>query len=115
MRTIKKSIYYVIGLVYGAFAAYWFPTMLLIAFNYTKGIANNPDGDFARPIGIVLGLLLLVGLFIFGRSVIKTRLLRKTEKWICFSVFALSIIIGTVPVLYVWEEFFYCLTWYLNH
>lgn len=89
--------------------------MLLIAFNYTKGIANNPDGDVTRPIGIVVGLLLLVGIFFFVRSIIKTRLLRTAEKWICFSVLFLSMIVGTVPVLYVWDEFFYCLTWHVNH
>ena len=115
MQNLKKAICYLFSLVYGVLAAYWFPVALLIAFNFTKGIANNPDGEIAIPFGILLGLFLLAGAVIFCICIIRAKLLRNAEKWICLALFALSIMVGTFFVLYVWEEFFYCLTWHINH
>ena len=115
MAKVKKALYFAFALFFGGFAAYYYPAALIVAFNFTHGIANNPDGDIVRPLGVLFAFFLIVVAFFFCRQVIQTETLKKTGKWVCFSVLCFTAIVGTVLSLYAWKEFFYCISWHITH
>ena len=85
------------------------PLVLLISFNYTKGIANNEDGIFFIPFGILclIGLIALnIILMIKAR---KRHGARKYLYWLGLVAAAALSLCLTFPL---WEEFFHCLSFF---
>lgn len=115
MKNVKTVLRSLLILVYGTLVACYFPAFLNMAFNFSKGIANNPDGVITAPIGalIVLGILLVDVLLI--RHTIKSPGMSKKEKWVNIVLFMLATAIGTYLTLYSWNTFFSCFLWLLAH
>ncbi len=114
MTYIKKILKHIIRMLYFFFSSYSLPLFLTIAFNYTKGIANNPDGELLIPFGII-GVLIII---IIDILIIRSHLINvdntKNERIIVLSLSFVSIIIGVLLPVEVWNNFFKCFVFYLN-
>ena len=84
---------------------YLLPLVLMISFNYTKGIANNEDGILFIPFGF---------LFLAGLLILNAVLLRKGRKRHCKQKYLFWLGLGAVAALALcltfsmWEDFFHC-------
>lgn len=115
MKYVKAALRSLLILVYGYLASYYFSGFLNVAFNFSKGIANNPDGVITVPIGILIVLVILLVNVLLVRYIFKSTGMSKIEKWVNIVLFALATAIGTYLTLYSWNTFFSCLLWHLTH
>ena len=85
------------------------PLVLLISFNYTKGIANNEDGIFFIPFGILFLLsLIILNAFLMIRGW-QRYTNRKYLFWLSLGAVAALALCLTFPL---WEDFFSCFAFY---
>lgn len=91
-KLITLSVSLIVNLIYGFGTLYIFPTLLLFAFNRSKGAVNNPDGELFIPFAWFL-LILIPALFIIINLII-TKKIFSSRKYII--LFIAAFIIGGV-------------------
>lgn len=114
MTYIKKIWKYVIMALYFFFSGYSLPWLLTAAFNYSKGIANNPDGEGLMPFGIIGVLIIIIIDILIIRSHSRNIDNTKKEKIILLSLSFISIIIGILLPIEIWNNFFKCFAFYFT-
>lgn len=116
---MKKKVCFLLrsagSFLYFFVSSFVMPIIFLGAFNYSKGIAGNEDGIFLMPFYwlVLLGILALSVFLII-------RLFRTTEvgikiKIIILALYLLAVIVASAICLSLWEEFFRCFVWYIEH
>ena len=96
---------------YGFFSALYTPSFLSVAFNFTHGAANNPDGELSIPIDIVILLtILMIDILIIVKT-IKLTSITKLEKTLIISFFVIVKIIGLMMDQNGWRNFIHCFKW----
>jgi len=88
-KFIKISLPFIFNAGYGFLVFYIFPSLLLLAFNRTKGAVNNPDGKIFVPIALFLIILIPVLFFLINKVIIKK--LFSDKKVLIIFVFAFII------------------------
>ena len=103
---MKKMLYELFRLAAHFFSFCCLPLVLLITFNYTKGIANNEDGILFIPFGIhlLISLIALNVVLLRKRRAGQNRLF-----WLILGVTAALALCLTFPM---WEDFFRCLAFF---
>ena len=114
MIFVKKILKHIITMLYFFFSSFSLPVLLTIAFNYTKGIANNPDGVLLIPFGIIGTLTVIVIDILIVRSYLTNVNNTKTKKNIILTLSFVLILTGILLPVDVWNNFFKCLLFYLN-
>jgi len=70
-KFIKISFPLIFNAGYGYLVFYIFPTLLLFAFNRTKGAVNNPDGELFIPFAWLLMILIPIIFFFVNKAIIN--------------------------------------------
>ncbi len=108
LKIILKNLLYI---VFAFFSAYYIPSILSVAFNFTHGTANNPDGEVFVPIGIIILLTILMIDILLIVKTIKSNNMTKHKKVLTISIFVIVKIIGLMVDQDGWKNFLYCLKW----
>lgn len=108
LKTIVKNFLYT---VYGFFSAYYTASFLSVAFNFTHGAANNPDGELSIPIGIVILLTIITIDILIIVKTIKSSSMKKFEKVLTISLFVIVKITGLIVDQDGWRNFIHCFKW----
>ena len=115
MSKAKFFLKYLLLLVYAGLSSLYTPSNLNIAFNFSHGIANNPDGIISVPIGIAIILTILTIDVLIVVKTAKSKNISKLKK----VFFILSFIIIKIICLTLdqngWRNFIYCLEFKLTH
>lgn len=95
---IKTAILSVANALYGFVSFYILPTLLVIAFNRTKGDVNNPDGKLFVPFGWIC-LILIPLLLVWGNyAAIKRYFASKKHFILAVAALALGAVFAVVLV-----------------
>lgn len=114
MKRLIFCLKHIILALYGFISACFTPAFLNIAFNFSHGIANNSDGAFFAPVGIVVVCLtFLIDVSIFFFTLIKKKS-NKREKIILLVIFCIAKLLGYVVDFNGWKNFILCLQFYFN-
>lgn len=107
-RALKEILYFVCGIISSCIL----PFSLIIAFNYSKGIAyNNLEGVSFMPFGAIIAACIIISYVVL---IIKTAVSKKrsvSEKISVIGLFILSVTAGTVLSVSAWKWFLYCLNY----
>lgn len=95
--------------IYGFISGLYLPSILSVAFNYTHGPVNNPDGEIFIPVGILILLTILVIDVLVIIRTIKSEKMTKHEKIITILVFISAKFIGLTQDQEGWRNFIYSL------
>ena len=115
MRAFKTILKYPLYLLYSFISGFFTPAMLIISFNYSHGIANNPDGTLLMPVGIAMVLSVLIIDLIIVFKTVKSNTISVLEKILVISLFVL------VKILGMWLEpngrrtFIECFLWNIRY
>jgi len=95
--------------VYAFFSSYFTPSILSVTFNFTHGVANNPDGELLVPIGIITIFAILIIDLLFIVKTIKSNNMTKVEKILTIALFVAAKMIGLMVDQDGWRNVFTCL------
>ena len=110
MVKVKNFFKIIACLAYTFLSSYVFPTLLIIAFNFSHGIANNPDGELLMPFGAVSILTILFIDFLIKRKTVISNDKTKAEKLFIILLFLFVKLIVSISIpRYVWNNFFHYL------
>ncbi len=87
---IKISFLLILNAIYGFFVFYILPTLLIFAFNLSKGPVNNSDGELFVPVAWILMLLIPVLFFFINKAIIKKFFLSKKVFFISIPAFVIG-------------------------
>lgn len=115
MYKIKEALCCILSVIYGFIFSYISPVILIFAFNFSKGIADNPDGEVVMPIAWLIFALLILGGFWLLK--IDLRVFKKKQISLIFilAAFLIMLLIGVILSYTVWQELFRCLSWKMTH
>ena len=82
-----------------------------VAFNFTHGAANNPDGELSIPIGIVILLTIITIDILIIVKTIKSSNMKKFEKVLTISLFVIVKITGLIVDQDGCRNFIHCFKW----
>ncbi len=105
MRKLKIILKTLLFMVYGFFSGLSTPYLLMVAFNFTHGIANNPDGEVCIPIGIAILLTILIIDILIIVKTVRSRSLTKFEKVVIISLFVIVKFVGLMVLQDEWRDF----------
>ncbi len=112
MSRIKTVLYPILASICAFGFSFILPVLLEYAFNYTKGVYNNPDGRmFMLPgwLFVIAGLCVCVGLIVKTLAMFR----RKICLIVCFILLILTLcVIGTLLNTVTWEHFITTARWY---
>lgn len=111
MCKLKNLLKILLCIVYGFFSAYYTAAFLNVAFNFTHGAANNPDGTLSIPIGIVILLAILMIDIVIIVKTLKSSNMSKLEKALTISLFVVVKTIGLMMDQNGWKNFIHCFKW----
>ncbi|MBR2861249.1 MAG: hypothetical protein IKB86_05375 [Clostridia bacterium] len=111
MHKLKKLLKTILYTAYGFFSALYTPSFLSVAFNFTHGAANNPDGELSIPIGIVILLTIIAIDILIIAKTIKSSGMTKFEKVLTILLFVIVKIIGLMVDQDGWKNFIHCFKW----
>lgn len=111
MHKLKTILKYLLCMSYGVFSSIYTPSFLSVAFNFTHGAANNPDGELSIPIGIVILLTIITIDILIIVKTIKSSGMTKFEKVLTISLFVIVKIIGLIVDQDGWKNFMHCFKW----
>jgi len=94
MHKLKNIFNITLYTVYAFFSSYFTPSILSVTFNFTHGVANNPDGELLVPIGIITIFAILIIDLLFIVKTIKSNNVTKNEKMLTILFFVIVKIIG---------------------
>ena len=111
MNKHKILLKNILHTIYGFFSACYTPSFLNVTFNFTHGIANNPDGAIFILFGIIIILsILAIDISIIVKN-IKSYTMSKTEKVVTIFLFVLIKFIGLMVDKDGWRNFIHCFEW----
>ena len=108
MHKLKNLLKNLVFTLYGFFSAVCTPGFMDLAFNFTHGIGNNPEGTMFIPIGIAILLAILTIDILIIVKTIKSASMTKFEKVLTISLFIIVKIIGLMVDQNGWRNFIHC-------
>ena len=111
MSKIRFFIKSLLLIVYGGFSSIYMPSFLNVVFNFTHGVANNPDGTISIPFGIIILLVILTIDILIILKTFKSNNMTKLEKAIIFLLFITIKFIGLTVDKNGWSNFIDCFKW----
>lgn len=111
MNNFKLILKNILFIAYGFFSGYFTPCLLDTAFNFTKGICNNPEGAIFVPFGIVALLAILTIDILIIVKTIKSKNMTTPQKVITVSLFVVAKIVGLMQDQNGWKNFVDCFKW----
>jgi len=101
--------------VYGGFSGVYTPVLLSFAFNFSHGIAYNPDGRLFMPFAIALLLAILTVDILIIVKTIKSNTMTRFEKILTILLFVTVKTIGLMVDQDGWRNFLHCFSWHINN
>ena len=111
LKVLLKNLLYAL---YGYFSACYTPVFLGLAFNFTDGVQNNPEGAMFIPVGIIILLAVLIIDVLIVVKTIRSDDMTKLEKTLTILAFAVIKIIGLTVDRDGWRNFLHCLSRHLE-
>lgn len=111
MKKVKFILKNLLFIAYGFFCAYLTPSLLNTAFNFTKGISNNPEGAIFVPFGIIMLVAILAIDILIIIKTIKSKNMTVAEKVITITIFIVAKVIGLTLDKNGWNNFVKCFKW----
>ncbi len=102
LKIILKTL---LCMAHGFFSGLSTPYLLMVAFNFTHGIANNPDGQLSIPIGVAILLTILIIDILIIVKAVRSRSLTKFEKVVIISLFVIVKFVGLMWDQDGWRHF----------
>ena len=108
---LKTALY----IVYGGISGYITPWFLLLAFNFTDGIQNNPEGEWFVPFGVlVLVMLLMIDVWLALR-ITMSKSTSKRQKALRLFLYVIAKAGGILAEQLGLRLFIECILWKLEH
>lgn len=95
-------------MAYDIFFGIYTPVIISIAFNFTHGAVNNPDGEIFILIGIIILLTVLTIDILIVAKTIKSGTMKRFVKVLIILLFILVRIIGLTVDKNGWRNVIYC-------
>ena len=111
MHKLKIILKYLLCVVYGVFYGIYTPVIISFAFNFMKGVGNNPEGTIFVPFGIVILLSVIVIDIAIIVKTIKSDNMTRLEKVLAVSLFVIAKFIGLMVDQDGWRNVIHCLEW----
>ncbi len=108
---LKTALY----IVYSGISGFFTPSFLLVTFNFTDGIQNNPEGEWFVPFGIfMLFIMLVIDIWIILR-IVMSQGMDKRQKALTLSLFIIAKVGFTMLNQLDLQLFIECFRWKLEH
>lgn len=105
----------VLCIVYGGISGYITPWFLLLAFNFTDGIQNNPEGEWFVPFGVlVLVMLLMIDVWLVLR-ITMSKSTSKRQKALGLFLYVIAKAGGILAEQLSLQLFIECMKWKFEH
>ncbi len=106
-QNLLKGLKYLVCLTYSFISAMYTAGFLNLAFHFSHGIANNPDGVVGIPIG-VLALLAFIAIdIVIVVKIVKSKAMVKPEKILFLWLFLLEKFLGFMVDQDGWANFWH--------
>ena len=78
MHKLKNILKYLLCMIYGIFSGIYTPAIISLAFNFMKGVGNNPEGTMFIPFGIAILLAIVaIDIAIIVKTIKSKNLLKR--------------------------------------
>lgn len=111
MHKLKTILKYFLYMAYGVFSGIYTPVIISLAFNFMKGVGNNPEGTMFIPFGIAILLAIMVIDIAIIVKTIKSNNMTRLEKVFTVSLFVIVKFIGLMVDQNGWRNVIHCFKW----
>lgn len=111
MHILKIILKYLLCMIYGVFSGIYTPVIISLAFNFMKGVGNNPEGTMFVPFGIAILLAIIAIDIAIIVKTIKSNNMTRLEKVLAVSLFVIAKFIGLMVDQNGWRNVIHCFKW----
>ena len=98
-------------MIYGVFSGIYTPVIISLAFNFMKGVGNNPEGTMFVPFGIAILLTIIALDIAIIVKMIKSNNMTRLKKVLAVSFFVIAKFIGLMVDQNGWRNVIHCFKW----